>query len=805
MEENKKIILDFISDEKYVPMKAKEIAFILGVPKDKYAEFHQILKDLENEYKIQATKKGKYMLVDNSLYKTGTLRLNQKGFGFVQIADSAEEIFISGNNINDALNEDEVLVKVIDLPEGSKENKAKKQNKNSEKDAEKNTGKNAGKISENKNTDSNQHLEGIIIKILKHQKDTIVGTFQNCKNFGFVVPDDKKFGTDIFISKNNFAKAKNNQKVVVKITKFAQKGKKAEGKIIDVLGNRDEAGIDMLSLVKEYNLPYEFPEPVLKEAKSLEINVTESDLKKRLDLREKELFTIDGEDAKDLDDAVYVEKNEDGNYVLGVHIADVSNYVKENSQLDKEAIIRGTSVYMMDRVIPMLPKELSNGICSLNEGQDRFALSVIMEINDKGQVVSSDIRKSIIKVTKRMSYTGVYNILKKLVQDKAFDETNLIDSKVIANIENESKDIDKNIEKTDFESKDIDKHVEKADFESENIDRHTEETDFASIMQYKKYFNHFKLMAELATILKNKREKEGSLDLDIPESKIILNENGVAVDVKKYEITFANEIIEQFMLIANETVAEKFYWLEAPFIYRVHPEPELEKIRELNTFIWNLGYRIKAGKDNIHPKAFAEVLEQVKGKPEERVVSNLILRTLKIAQYESENRGHFGIASKYYCHFTSPIRRYPDLFIHRIISKYIEKNYNLSDEDIEKYSEQATKYAKTSSEREKVAQKVERDSIDIKKAEYMQSKIGNEYEGIISNITSFGVFVELENTVEGLVRFENLGDEYFIYDEERKQLIGEDGGEVFKIGDKMKIIVVEANKEMRRISFARVQ
>lgn len=715
MEENKEIILKFMADDKYVPMKAKEMAFILGVPKQKYTEFHQVLKSLEDEFKIQSTKKGKYMLVDSSEYKTGILRLNPKGFGFVKLQDSEEEIFIGSGNLKNALNEDEVLVKIL---EG--------------------------------NNDESQHKEGVIIKILKHEKDTLVGTFQNSRNFGFVVPDDKKFGTDIFISKKDFGKAKNNQKVVVKITKYAQKGKKAEGKVIEVLGNRDEAGIDMLSLVKEYNLPYEFPEPVIKEAKSLEINITDKDLKFRLDLREKELFTIDGEDAKDLDDAVCVEKNKDGNYVLGVHIADVSNYVKEGSNLDNEAIIRGTSVYMMDRVIPMLPKELSNGICSLNEGQDRFALSVIMEINNKGQVVSSDIRKSIIKVTKRMSYTNVYKILKYL--------------------------------------------------DSEELSKQ----DIKIVNEYKQYFDHFKMMAELAKILKSKREKDGSLELDIPESKIILDENGVAVDVKKYEITFANEIIEQFMLIANETVAEKFYWLEAPFIYRVHPAPDIDKIKELNTFIWNLGYRIKANKENIHPKAFAEVLEEVKGKPEERVVSNLILRTLKIAQYESENRGHFGIASKYYCHFTSPIRRYPDLFIHRIISKYIEKNYRLSNEELEKYSEEATKYAKTSSEREKIAQKVERDSVDIKKAEFMQDKIGEQYEGIISNITSFGVFVELENTVEGLIRFENLGFEYFIYDEDHKQLIGENTGTVFKIGDSIKIQVIEANKELRRISFARV-
>ena len=751
MEENRKIILDFMSNDKYVPMKAKEIAFILGVPKEKYTEFLQILKELEIECKVEVSRKGKYMLVDSSIYKTGLLNLSQKGFGFVKLEDQDEEIFITSNNINNALNEDKVLVKIIE-----------------------------------ENNNETQHKEGKIIKILKHSKDTVVGVFQSSKNFGFVIPDDKKFGTDIFISKKDFAKAKNNQKVVVKITKFARNGRKAEGKIIEILGNKDEVGVDMLSLVKEYNLPYEFPEPVLDEARELSVTITQDDLKKRLDLRDKIMFTIDGEDAKDLDDAVSVEKNDEGNYILGVHIADVSNYVKENSQLDKEAIIRGTSIYMMDRVIPMLPKELSNGICSLNEGQDRFALSVIMEINNKGQVISSDIRKSIINVTRRMSYNSVYKILEYLKLKDVVREKEIIE-------ESEDSGILENTGKTGNRERTKDLSVI---YDGEEIE---------SIEKYKQYYNDFKLMSDLATILKAKREKEGSLDLDVPESKIILDENGVAVDVKKYEITFANEIIEQFMLIANETVAEKFYWLEAPFIYRVHPAPDMEKIRELNTFIWNLGYKIKANKDSIHPKAFAEVLEEVKGKPEERVVSNLILRTLKIAQYESENRGHFGIASKYYCHFTSPIRRYPDLFIHRIISRYLEKNYNLSDDELQKYSEEATKYARTSSEREKIAQKVERDSVDIKKAEYMQSKIGEEYDGIISNITSFGVFVELENTVEGLIRFENLGDEYFIYDEEHKQLIGEKSGDILNIGEKMKIRVIEANKEMRRISFSRVQ
>ena len=579
-------------------------------------------------------------------------------------------------------------------------------------------------------------------KIFDLDKNTVVGTYQKSRNFGFVIPDDKKLGSDIYISKKNALKAKNNQKVVVEITKLPQKDKSAEGKIIEIIGYIDQAGVDMLSLVKEYDLPYEFPLQVINEARKIRQEVDSNDIENRKDLRNEEIFTIDGEDAKDLDDAVNVKKLENGNYLLGVHIADVSHYVKEGSFLDKEAILRGTSVYMLDRVIPMLPVELSNGICSLNAGKDRFAISCVMEINSKGQVVSSDIFKSVIKVTERMSYTGVQKIL-----------------------DNSDKEV---------------------------------------VKRYEKYIPHFKLMGELAHILKARRNKEGSLNLDIPETKVILDENGYAIDITNYELTFANEIIEQFMLTANETVAEKFYWLETPFIYRVHESPDMEKVTELNKFLFNLGYRVKCNKEEVHPTAFAEVLDKIKGKPEEMVISNLILRTLKVARYESENKGHFGIASKYYCHFTSPIRRYPDLFIHRIISKYLKQGYNLSDEEIAKYAAQATKYAETSSEREKIAQKVERESVDIKMAEYMEKHIGEEYDGIISSITSFGVFVELENTVEGMIRFDKLGDEYFIYDEDRKTLLGEKTKTMYHIGDKIRIRAIRADKQTRQIDFEKV-
>ena len=570
---------------------------------------------------------------------------------------------------------------------------------------------------------------------------TLVGTFKNSRNFGFVIPDNRKSSKDVFISKKQIHGAKENDKVVVQIIKEETEIKKPEGKIIEIIGQADEAEVDLLSIVKEYKLPYEFPKQVLEEAKQIaNISLNKSDEINRKDFRKEEIFTIDGEDAKDLDDAISVEKLDNGNYKLSVHIADVSNYVKEGSFLDKEAIIRGTSVYMLNKVIPMLPKELSNGICSLNEGKDRLTLSVIIEIDNSGNIISSEVVKGIIKVTKRMSYTGVQKVL-----DECPNE------------------------------------------------------------DYMPYVEHIKLMAELAHILEDKRKSQGYLDLDIPESKITLDKNGFAIDVEKYETTFANQIIEQFMLTANEQIAEKFYWLEAPFIYRVHETPDQEKISELNKFLMNFGYKIKGSKESIHPKAFSSILEDVKGKDEEKLVSNLILRTLKIARYEAENKGHFGIAGKYYCHFTSPIRRYPDLYIHRIISKYIETNNMPSQEYIDNQKELAVKYAASSSECEKTAQKAEREADDLKKAEFMQNKIGEIYDGIISSVTNFGLFVELENTVEGLIRFENLGNEYFEYDDDRKRLIGEQTKVQYKIGDKIKIQVIEANKSLKRVAFEKYE
>lgn len=704
--EKQELILNFMKDENYTPMKAKEMAMILGVPKKEYNQFLDIIRYLEENYKIVKNRKNRYRLIGENFVE-GIYRKNQRGFGFVKIDDREDEIYIAKEDSLNALNGDRVLIEITE-----EQNKVKR-------------------------------AEGKIKKIIKHEKETVVGTFQESRNFGFVVPDDKAFGTDIFISKGKFLNAKNNQKVVVKITKYPQKGKNAEGEIIEVLGSIDEAGVDMLSIIKEYDLPAEFPENVIEEAKKYGNKIDEKDIQNRIDCRQDVIFTIDGEDAKDLDDAVRVIKLKNGNYRLDVHIADVSYYVREGSLLDKEAQIRGTSVYMLSRVIPMLPKELSNGICSLNAGQDRFTLSCSMEINNKGEVVSAEVYKGIINVTERMNYHDVQKILDK--------------------------------------------------------------SDEKVLKKYEKYIGNFELMAELAEILKKKRLEQGYLNLDIPESKIDLDENGKVISIGKYETSFSNEIIEQFMLSANETIAEKFYWLEAPFIYRVHEDPDIEKVKELNKFLYNFGLKIRIVNEKIYPKEVSKILEEIKGKEEEKVVSTLILRTLKIARYEAENKGHFGIASKYYCHFTSPIRRYPDLFIHRIISKYLEENYVVSDKFIEDFKQKAIDRARMSSEREKVATKAERDSEDMKKAEFMQDKIGQEYEGIVSSVTQFGIFVELENTVEGLIRFENLGNEYFIYDENIKRLIGENSNKVYKIGDKVKIRVISANKLLRQIDFEIVE
>jgi ribonuclease R len=588
----------------------------------------------------------------------------------------------------------------------------------------------------NKKVTGDKRAEGEIIRIIKHSNSTIVGTYDESRYFGFVVPDDRRIPGDVFIARDEANGAKPGQKVIAEITRWPDNRRNAEGKIVEILGDSAEPGTDILSIIRSFNLNPEFPEAVVMEAESISSTVTESMSKGRRDLRGLKMCTIDGEDAKDLDDAVSLEKLPDGKYRLGVHIADVSYYVKEGSELDKEALKRGTSVYLVDRVIPMLPKKLSNGICSLNPQVDRLAFSVMMDIDGSGRVSNHEIFESVININERMTYTNVYKIL-----------------------------------------------VEK---------------DAELMERYRDMLPEFTMMEELAVILKHKRKHRGAIDFDFDEAKIILDDEGKPVDVKKYVITIANSIIEEFMLVCNETVAEHFFWAESPFVYRVHEDPDSEKIQGFAEFTANLGYHLK-GINKIHPRALQEILEKVKGTNEETIVSKVMLRSLAKAKYSEENLGHFGLAAKYYCHFTSPIRRYPDLIIHRLMKEYLKGKVSETRDEYLKAS--MPEIAKQCSERERAAEEAERETEDLKKVEYMKSKEGEIFEGVISNVTSFGMFIELENTIEGLVKVSSMDDDYYIFDEKHYSLIGERTRKIYRIGEKVVIKVARADIASRQLDF----
>ena len=635
----------------------------------------------------------------------GIFKGNQKGFGFVKIENAENEIYVSRGDTKDAIDGDEVIIKLL----------------------------------ENQNRED-KNPEGKIVRVLSHSRDTIVGTFQKSKNFGFVVPDDKKMNTDIYISKKNSKKAKNNQKVVVQITKYPQGNKSAEGKIVEIIGHINQAGVDMLSLIKEYNLAYEFPQKVIEEVKSLKQEIAKKDIPNRLDLREKEIFTIDGEDAKDLDDAVAVEKLENGNYLLNVSIADVSYYVKESSLLDKEAMIRGTSIYMLDRVIPMLPTSLSNGICSLNPQVDRLTLSVFMEITGDGNVVSHKLCKSVICSKERMTYNNVNKML--------------------------------------------------------------EDGDEELCERYKHILPTLKLMEDLAQILKNKRTLRGAIQFDFPESHIVVNENGEPIEIEKEVRGTSNKMIEEFMLSANETIAEYAFWSEIPFVYRNHEAPTLEKIMTFNEFILHFGLSFKGKIDRdtpIHPKALQQILDTVKDTPQERIVASTMLHSLMKAKYSEENLGHFGLAAKYYCHFTSPIRRYPDLAIHRILKDFLDGK--VTGNRISYLAGYVSAASKHSSDCEVNAETAERDVDDLMKTAYMSSFIGQTFEGVVANVTNFGMFVELENSVEGLIRVENMTDDYYEYDEKVNTLTGRRKQKSYTTGDVVNIVVARTDILSRQIDF----
>ena len=695
----KQMIYDFMCDDMYVPMKIKELSIVLGVSKQDRPVLERILTELIGEGKIEITKRGKYQKSQVKLL-VGTFTSHPKGFGFVTIEDMDEDVFIPADKTLDAMHKDTVEIQVI-------------------------SGKAPGK-----------RAEGVVTKIVERGMKTVVGTYESSKNFGFVVSDDPKFSKDIFIPLERSKGAVAGHKVVVEITNYGKNGKNPEGKVIEILGHINDPGVDIISLVRAYGLPEEFPERVMNQAERVAPQVSTADMAGRKDLRDMQMVTIDGEDAKDLDDAVSLTV-EDGLYHLGVHIADVSNYVQEKSALDREALERGTSVYLVDRVIPMLPHRLSNGICSLNQGEDRLALSCLMTIDEKGNVVDHEIAETVICVDRRMTYTNVKKIL--LEEDSEVTEA------------------------------------------------------------YKEFVPMFKDMEKLAAILRNKRRKRGSIDFDFPETKVILDEQGKPVDIRPYERNVATKIIEDFMLVANETVAEDFFWREIPFVYRTHDNPDPEKIRKLSTFINNFGYSIHVGGDEVHPKELQKLLEKIEGSDEEPLISRLTLRSMKQARYTTECTGHFGLAANYYCHFTSPIRRYPDLQIHRIIKETLRGRMN--ENRMEHYNSILSGVAKQSSERERRADEAERETIKLKKVQYMEQFIGETFTGVISGVTEWGFYVELPNTVEGLVRVAALRDDFYQYYESTYELVGEVTNKRYKLGQTVEVRLVDAVSFMRTIDF----
>ena len=701
----KKILMDIFSDKHYVPMKIKELAILLNVKKEDRAELEEVLNELISEGKVSLSKRGKYAIAKDELY-TGIFESNERGFGFVSVEGFEEDFFIPQKYTMDAFYHDTVKIQVIN-------------------DGGSSSGRN-GRV---------RRTEAKIVKILDHEVKRVVGYYKKSKNFGFVIPDNKKITMDIYIPSKLSEVAESGQKVVCEITDYGGLKRKPEGKIVEVIGYSNQPGCDITSVVRAYDIPEDFSEEVLQSLKFVPESIDEKEIVNRLDLRDEITITIDGEDAKDLDDAITITKLDNG-FRLGVHIADVSHYVRENEPLDKSALRRGTSVYLADRVIPMLPRKLSNGICSLNEGVDRLALSCIMDIDNNGKVYNHNIAETVINVNKRCSYNEIYGIIKN---------------------ENE---IDKSQEWLVDMTKD---------------------------------------MLELSGIIREKRYNRGAIDFDFPESKIILDDKGKVVDIKAYDRNRATKIIEDFMLIANETVAENFFWLEMPFVYRTHESPDMDKMRQLSTFINNFGYVIHFGGEDVHPKELQKLLDGIEGTDEENMISRITLRSMKRAMYSPDCTGHFGLAAKYYCHFTSPIRRYPDLQIHRIIKEYLHGE--LDGKRIAHYNRILFDVCKDSSALERRADECEREVEKLKKVIYMTDRIGEEYEGVISGITKFGMYVELPNTVEGMVRISDIEGDFFEVDEVHYELVGNLTNKRYKLGQKVKVWVYDTDKIMKTIDF----
>lgn len=700
-EKRKNLICELVNDKFYVPMKEKELAAFMQVRPEEREELKTILNELLMEGRLQISKRGKYSKGEEDGGLVGTFISYPKGFGFVEIEGRSEDLYIPESGVNGAFHQDQVQVELLKGQGGRRQ-------------------------------------EARIVKILSHGLTKIVGTYLKSKSFGFVIPDLEKISTDIYIPAEGSKGAVTGHKVVVELTDYGDDQHKPEGRITEILGHVNDPGVDILSIVKGYDLPIEFEEKLMNQAERVGKPVSEADMAGRKDLRSLQMVTIDGEDAKDLDDAVSLTR-EGENYCLGVHIADVSNYVQENSALDREALNRGTSVYLVDRVIPMLPHTLSNGICSLNQGEDRLALSCLMKVNKKGEVISYEIAETVICVDRRMNYTAVRKIL--------------------------------------------------------------EEGDLELIQEYAELVPMFQDMQELAAILRKKRRQRGSIDFDFPESKIILDQKGNPVSIEPYERNVATDLIEDFMLLANETVAQHFYWMEVPFLYRTHETPDTEKIEKLATFIHNFGYhiKIKTSDHEVHPKEIQKLLASIEGTEEEPLIARLALRSMKQAKYSVECAGHFGLACACYCHFTSPIRRYPDLQIHRIIKEQLRGR--LMEKRIDHYKEILPEVARQTSRLERRADEAERETDKLKKAQYMKHHIGETLEGIVSGITAWGIYVELPNTVEGMIHVARLTGDYYYYKEETFEMVGRDTGRCFKLGQRLKVFVDSVDMVSKSVDF----
>lgn len=697
--QRKAMLLQLFEDPAYAPMKLKELAMLFDIPKEQREDLKEVLDTLLTEGKIGISQKGKYGKPDLGSI-AGVFFGHPKGFGFVAVEGLDQDIFIPEDKTGGALHGDTVLVSAETKPGNGK------------------------------------RAEGHVVKVLEHANEQIIGYYQKNKSFGFVIPDNQKISKDVFIPQGKDMGAMTGHKVVVKVTDYGGPERKPEGVITEILGHVNDPGTDILSIVRAYGLPEEFPDSVMKQVTAVPDEITGKDMQGRLDLRDLQTVTIDGEDAKDLDDAITISKK-GGVYTLGVHIADVTNYVTENSPLDEEALRRGTSVYLVDRVIPMLPHKLSNGICSLNQGEDRLALSCIMDIDEVGSVIGHRIAETVINVDRRMTYTAVNAIIT-----------------------------------------DRDESVRK---------------------EYEAFVPMFEQMKELADILREKRKKRGSIDFDFPETKVILDERGKPLEIKPYDRNSATKIIEDFMLMANETVAEDYFWQEIPFLYRTHDNPDPERMKSLATLINNFGYSIRFHNGEVYPKEVQKLLANAEDTPEEALISRLALRSMKQAKYTVANTGHFGLAAKYYTHFTSPIRRYPDLQIHRIIKENLRSG--LSDKRISHYDKILQQVSVQSSAMERRADEAERETIKLKKCEYMSRHIGEEFDGVISGVTNWGLYVELPNTVEGLIHVNQLQDDYYHFDEEHYELVGEMTRKTYKLGQPIRVMVAGTDKLLRTIDF----